>query len=214
MKEYIVHSGVLKMKWGARRYQNPDGTWTEEGKRRRREQEKVRNSLSSLSDEELMTGIKRMQLEDQYRTLNSKLHPQKQHRGRKIAMDLLEKAVMSIGGAAIDNFSKNLFKTAEKPKRTDVMNMTPERLAKMNDKDRSEALAALKEYNAGLANIKSINNATKSEFENELSSVKVMDSSKFAKIEKEYFDKLGKSSPNSSENRYYAWLGERAVYNR
>ena len=31
---YIVHSGLLGMKWGKRRYQNYDGTLTEEGKRR------------------------------------------------------------------------------------------------------------------------------------------------------------------------------------
>ena len=36
MNEYgsISHSGVLGMRWGIRRYQNPDGTLTEEGKRR------------------------------------------------------------------------------------------------------------------------------------------------------------------------------------
>lgn len=33
---YLSHSGVLNMKWGQRKYQNPDGTWTEEGKARRR----------------------------------------------------------------------------------------------------------------------------------------------------------------------------------
>lgn len=32
----LYHSGVKGQKWGRRRYQNPDGTWTEEGKRRRR----------------------------------------------------------------------------------------------------------------------------------------------------------------------------------
>lgn len=32
----LYHSGVKGQKWGQRRYQNPDGTWTEEGKRRRR----------------------------------------------------------------------------------------------------------------------------------------------------------------------------------
>lgn len=34
--EYLEHSGTKGMKWGIRRYQNKDGTWTEEGKRRRR----------------------------------------------------------------------------------------------------------------------------------------------------------------------------------
>lgn len=34
-KNYLVHHGILGQKWGIRRYQNPDGTWTDEGKRRR-----------------------------------------------------------------------------------------------------------------------------------------------------------------------------------
>lgn len=34
IKEYLEHSGLIGMKWGIRRYQNPDGTLTEEGKLR------------------------------------------------------------------------------------------------------------------------------------------------------------------------------------
>ena len=33
---YLEHHGVKNQKWGVRRYQNEDGTWTEEGKARRR----------------------------------------------------------------------------------------------------------------------------------------------------------------------------------
>lgn len=35
-KEHLEHSGTKGMKWGVRNYQNPDGTWTELGKERRR----------------------------------------------------------------------------------------------------------------------------------------------------------------------------------
>ena len=31
----LTHHGVKGQKWGLRRYQNPDGSYTEEGKRRR-----------------------------------------------------------------------------------------------------------------------------------------------------------------------------------
>ena len=33
---FLAHHGVKDQRWGIRHYQNPDGTWTEEGKERRR----------------------------------------------------------------------------------------------------------------------------------------------------------------------------------
>lgn len=33
-KNYLCHHGILGQKWGIRRFQNPDGTLTEAGKRR------------------------------------------------------------------------------------------------------------------------------------------------------------------------------------
>ena len=35
METYLVHHGILGQKWGVRRYQNEDGSYTEAGKRRR-----------------------------------------------------------------------------------------------------------------------------------------------------------------------------------
>lgn len=46
MSLYLVHWGTHGMKWGRRRYQNPDGTWTEEGKMRRRLSDGTQNENS------------------------------------------------------------------------------------------------------------------------------------------------------------------------
>lgn len=45
-KNTLMHHGIKGQKWGIRRYQNPDGSYTEEGKERRRND----NNLKSLND--------------------------------------------------------------------------------------------------------------------------------------------------------------------
>ena len=50
--DFLEHHGIKGQKWGIRRYQNTDGTWTEEGKRRRRDE--------SPNSAEVKAGLKKL----------------------------------------------------------------------------------------------------------------------------------------------------------
>lgn len=66
MKEYssyIKHHGILGQKWGVRRYQNNDGSLTEEGKKR------YSKKVSEMSNEELRKNVDRLRLENEYKRL-------------------------------------------------------------------------------------------------------------------------------------------------
>ena len=62
--EVIYHHGVKGMKWGIRRYQNPDGGLTPAG---RRKYAKSRRDVSKLSDEELAKATARAEAEKKYK---------------------------------------------------------------------------------------------------------------------------------------------------
>lgn len=73
----LYHYGIKGMRWGIRRYQNPDGSRTALGKKRessRNDKEKkarkadVKNRRT-ISDADLKKRIERMKLEKEYKTL-------------------------------------------------------------------------------------------------------------------------------------------------
>lgn len=74
---YLQHYGILGQKWGVRRFQNPDGTYTSEGKRRR--------NADGNSDDSVTSSSKK----------------------RKIAAAGAIGAAAAVGGIAAYNTSKN-----------------------------------------------------------------------------------------------------------
>lgn len=80
----LYHWGIKGMKWGVRRYQNPDGTLTAAGKKRYAEEgnsgegneqatsyapKRSGRKAEDYSDDELRARINRLQMEKQYRDL-------------------------------------------------------------------------------------------------------------------------------------------------
>lgn len=104
----LSHSGIKGMKWGIRRYQNPDGTLTEEGKRRYRRQEARQKKLEDAKNvgymkaSELDKKIRRLEQEKRLKNLTDELY----NPGKKTVMDLLQTtggrvAATAIAGAAL-----------------------------------------------------------------------------------------------------------------
>ena len=93
--DYLVHHGIAGQKWGVRRFQNEDGTLTEEGKARyndRPESETWKKSdAEHLSDEELRRRNNRLQAERQYKDLTTSQVEKERIQRRK---DIINKVII------------------------------------------------------------------------------------------------------------------------
>lgn len=108
----LIHWGIKGMRWGVRRYQNPDGSLTPAGKKRQVKIEantqgddykKARaKSVKQMSDSELRSSINRLQMEQQYAQLTAK----KKSAGRKWVESLLTDSSKDIAKKYIDQYGK------------------------------------------------------------------------------------------------------------
>lgn len=101
---YIVHTGIKGMRWGIRRYQNPDGTLTEEGKKRYENSSK-KKYIKSLSDEELKAKTERLKLENEYAHQTNELERNTSFKGAENAKNAIKKIDMT---SPISNAAKNV----------------------------------------------------------------------------------------------------------
>lgn len=107
--DYLVHHGILGMKWGVRRYQNKDGSLTAEGRKRYLNDDGTYNEtakkeipLTAQTNAELQQTVTRMNLERQYRQLSEEERKRNESRVAKVLLDFAEKAAGKVFDTALN----------------------------------------------------------------------------------------------------------------
>ena len=222
--EYLIHSGIRGQKWGVRRFQNKDGTWTAEGKKRRavkegysdkpnkkskNETKKEKIEISKMSDDELRSRINRMQLEEQYKQYLAKANPKKKSKVKEVMSKLVENAAMTVGNKAVESIANKMFaKSKPKKKPIDLDSLTPEKLKKMNKEELDEVNAyadALKKAEGVFQKSEKIK-ITMKERMSDISNVAAYQNAGAA-----YFNALSSDKASNDDNAYYKWLEDHST---
>lgn len=138
MEEIIAHYGILRMKWGIRRYQNKDGSLTPAGKRRLEKLDKEREALtgnqsskdsssssstkkvSEMSDEELRNVVTRLQLEQRYKELKPRHVSAGKRFVKKIINDVLIPSATDVAKKAVKEELDNLWNKKKSGTKADI----------------------------------------------------------------------------------------------
>lgn len=128
---YLEHHGILGMRWGVRRYQNPDGTYTSLGKKR-----KLRDQIQSMSDDDLRKAIERKRLEKRYDELSPRRY-KKNKNGSVVdaALDATSKTAKLVGNKDVEKVTKSLktIKTNTKAITSKTKNSSSKKAKLMSD---------------------------------------------------------------------------------
>lgn len=115
-EKYLAHHGIKGQKWGVRRYQNPDGTLTAEGRKKYSKYYTKEGTLTSRGTK-LIKGSKVGDKVDEKTLVNAIAKSEKVTRGILIAEgSLLAVGAVAVASKAIDNKvqegrSSNIFKS-------------------------------------------------------------------------------------------------------
>lgn len=124
--EDLEHSGIKGQKWGIRRFQNEDGTWTAAGKIRygvKKTGEAIGNAAKkvgefakkqykkrhpeAMTDEELRAHISRIKLENEYReTMRQNKKPVST--GRRVANEILESSAKTLVSGIVQRMNDRI----------------------------------------------------------------------------------------------------------
>lgn len=137
MENELYHHGTKGMKWGIRRYQNPDGSLTKAGEKRylknarfkakidrERGQAQITKNVKEFTDSELRSSIDRMKLENEYSRLMTERLPKEpppskvKQLATKLVGDSADKFVTELSnalGAQASMMIKNAIFKSNKP---------------------------------------------------------------------------------------------------